>query len=207
MPSQTFLNLPTEKRDRILQAAIKEFGQRGVNEANLSNIVKDAEIARGSLYQYFPTKDDLYVYVFETLREQRALHTEPAYELYKKDTFLNFFETFYLLDSEYLLANPSHINLGIQLYSQTHGVARGLIQRQQTKYKETFLIAIEFDKERDHIDKTVDSSILADLCVHFVTDIFIFQSVNNQLSMANIKQQIRETLAIIERGILPQSRA
>lgn len=201
MPSATFTNLPEEKQERILQAAIKEFGMRNVQEANLSNIVKDAGIARGSLYQYFPTKDDLYVYVFDTLRARRAEYVKPAYDLYKKESFLRFFEAFYLRDSEYLMQNPSHIAIGQQLYSNTHGVSRGLVQRLQTRYKETFIIAIEYDKERGIIDPQTDTSALADLCVHFVTDVFIFQSINTQLSMMNIREHIQKTLYIIENGI------
>lgn len=201
MPSATFTNLSAEKQDRILQAAIKEFGMRNVQEANLSNIVKDAGIARGSLYQYFPTKEDLYIYVFDTLRAERAEYVKPAYALYKKAPFLRFFEAFYLRDSEYLMQNPSHIALGQQLYSNAHGVSRGLIQRLQSAYKETFIIGIEYDKERGEIDRSVDTSALADLCVHFVTDIFIFQSINIQLSMSNIRDHSQRTLYIIENGI------
>ncbi len=176
MPTPTFLNLPAEKQERILQAAIKEFGERNVQEANLSNIVKGAGIPRGSLYQYFSTKDDLYVYVFDTLRAHRFQYVEPAFKLYKKEPFLRFFEEFYVLDSEYLMQHPAHIALGQQLYSNAHGVSRGLIQRLQSRYKDIFIIGIDFDQERGEISLEVDASILADLCVQFVTDIFIFQS-------------------------------
>ncbi|MDR2179552.1 MAG: TetR/AcrR family transcriptional regulator [Synergistaceae bacterium] len=204
MPTQTFYNLPVEKQERILQAAIEEFGQRNVQEANLANIVSAANISRGSLYQYFPNKEDMYVYVFDTLRARRAEYVKPAFSLYKKEPFLRFFEAFYLRDSEFLLRNPSHIELGKQLYSHAHGVSRGLIRRVQNQYKESFLLAIEFDKERGIISARIDSSILADLCVHFVTDIFIFQSVESQLSISNIKEHARQTLYILKNGIDPR---
>ncbi|MDR3050784.1 MAG: TetR/AcrR family transcriptional regulator [Oscillospiraceae bacterium] len=202
MPSATFHNLPPEKQERVLQAAIKEFGLRNVQEANLSNIVKEAGIARGSIYQYFTSKEDLYVYVFDTLRAHRAEHVQPAFQLYKKAPFLTFFEAFYLRDSEYLIQHPAHIALGQQLYSNALGVSRGLIQRLQNHYKEIFLIGIDFDKERGEISQDIDTSSLADLCVHFVTDIFIFQSVYSQLSMRNIHDHCHKTLHIIANGIL-----
>ncbi|MDR1622179.1 MAG: TetR/AcrR family transcriptional regulator [Synergistaceae bacterium] len=204
MPTQTFYNLPVEKQERILQAAIEEFGKRNVQEANLANIVSGANISRGSLYQYFPNKEDMYIYIFDTLRARRAEYVKPAFLLYKKEPFLKFFEAFYLRDSEFLLRNPRHIELGKQMYSHAHGVSRNLIQRVQSKYKEIFLLAIEFDKERDLISSQVDSSALADLCVHFVTDIFIFQSVISQLSIANIEQHARQTLYILQNGISPR---
>jgi AcrR family transcriptional regulator len=204
MPTQTFYNLSIEKQERILQAAIKEFGQRNVHEANLANIVSAANISRGSLYQYFSNKEDMYIYIFDTLRARRAEYVKPAFSLYKKEPFLSFFEAFYLRDSEFLLRNPSHIDLGKQLYSHARGVSRSLIHRIQSHYKETFLLAIEFDKERDIISPHVDSSTLADLCVHFVTDIFIFQNVISQLSMSNIKQHTRQTLYILQNGTQPR---
>jgi AcrR family transcriptional regulator len=204
MPTQTFYNLPAEKQERILQAAIKEFGQRNVQEANLANIVSAANISRGSLYQYFLNKEDMYVYIFDTLRARRSEYVKPAFSLYKKEPFLKFFAAFYLRDSEFLLRHPSHIELGKQLYSHAHGVSRGLIQRVQSRYKETFLLAIEFDKERGLISSQVDSSALADLCVHFVTDIFIFQSVMSHLSMSNIEEHAYQILYILTNGITPK---
>jgi AcrR family transcriptional regulator len=204
MPTATFNKLPAEKQDRVLQASVKEFGMRNVREANLSNIVKDAGIARGSMYQYFVNKDDLYVYVYDTLRQKRAEHAKPAFDSYKKEPFLRFFEAFHLLNIEYLMQNPSHIALGQQLYSSTHGVSRRLISHFQNQYKETFIIAIEYDKERGFINRDANTSALADLCVHLATDVFIFQSINTQLSMPNIRKHLQNTLELIENGVKPQ---
>jgi len=205
MPNPTFNNLPEEKKERILNAAIKEFGLRNVREGNLSNIVKDAKIARGSIYQYFPSKEDLYIYVFDTLRAQRAEYVRPAYDLYKKAPFLTFFQEFYLRDSEFLLMHPDHIELGKQLYGCSHPVSQGLIRQLQNRYRDLFLIGIEYDKDRGIIDMDVDSTILADLCVHFVTDIFIFQSVYTQLTMQNIRHHCEQTLYLLAHGTLPRA--
>lgn len=65
MPTRTFLNLPKEKRLRILRAAKKEFSRVPLEKAVIANIVKDADIPRGSFYQYFYDIDDLFVYVLE----------------------------------------------------------------------------------------------------------------------------------------------
>jgi AcrR family transcriptional regulator len=204
MPTQTFNNLSEDKKNRILQAAINEFSQRNVKEAYLSNIVSDAKISRGSLYQYFLNREDLYTYVFDKLRFERSEYVKPAFKLYKDKPFIRFFEEFYLLDSEFLLMHPSHIELGKHLYGHAHGVSRRLIQSIQTKYKEIFLIAIAYDKDRGIISNEIDTGSLADLCVHFVTDIFIFQSVMHQLTISNIKTYTKNMLTIIRKGIEPK---
>jgi len=204
MPTPTFNHLPEDKKERILNAAVKEFGLRNVLDANLSSIVKDAKIARGSIYQYFTTKEDLYIYVFDTLRGRRSEYVKPALELYKNAPFLEFFKTFYLRDSEFLLMNPAHIELGKQLYGCSSPISQGLIRQIQNKYKEMFLIGIEYDKYRGIIDQNVDSGVLTDLCVHFVTDIFIFQSIYTQLSLANIRQNSEQVVYLLENGTKPK---
>lgn len=65
MPSSTFLNLPKEKRVRILRAAKKEFSRVPVDKAVIANIVKDAKIPRGSFYQYFNDVNDLFYYLID----------------------------------------------------------------------------------------------------------------------------------------------
>lgn len=62
MPTNTFFNLPAEKKHKILKAANKEFARVPLEQASIKNIVEDAEIARGSFYQYFENKQDLFEY-------------------------------------------------------------------------------------------------------------------------------------------------
>jgi len=205
MPSATFNNLSEDKRLRILNAAAKEFAERGVVTANLANIVKDAKIARGSIYSYFSTKEELYVYLFDTLRAQRAEYVQPAFALYRKAPFIDFFSEFYLRDCEYLMAHPIHVEMGKQLYCGKDNTSLGLIRRQQKRYRDWFIVAIEADKDRGLIDQSVSGSVLTDLCVHFVTDVFIFQNIFDELSMENLRQHCDETMRIIREGIRPRA--
>ncbi|MFV0561082.1 MAG: TetR/AcrR family transcriptional regulator [Enterococcus sp.] len=67
MPKKTFLHLSEEKRKRIMKAAKKEFARVPLNDASIAQIIKDAEIPRGSFYQYFEDKEDLYFYCIKSL--------------------------------------------------------------------------------------------------------------------------------------------
>lgn len=64
-PKPTFLNLSEEKRRRIVQAALSEFAEKGYSKASVNAIVKATGIAKGSLYQYFHSKEQLFLYLFE----------------------------------------------------------------------------------------------------------------------------------------------
>lgn len=69
MPTKTFLNLPKEKRLKILRGAKKEFARVSVDRAVIANIAKESGIPRGSFYQYFFSVSDLYMYLIEYLYE------------------------------------------------------------------------------------------------------------------------------------------
>ena len=69
MPKELFLKIDEEKRNRIYQAAFQEFSNNKFNEASINQIVKNADIPRGSFYQYFEDKQDIYFYILDTILE------------------------------------------------------------------------------------------------------------------------------------------
>lgn len=69
MCSETFLRLPEEKRTRFLNAAWDEFIRVPFAEASINKIVLRAHIPRGSFYQYFADKEDLFFYLLSGLLE------------------------------------------------------------------------------------------------------------------------------------------
>ena len=44
MPSSTFLNLPAEKQEKLLEAATREFSHRPFNEASINQIIKELSL-------------------------------------------------------------------------------------------------------------------------------------------------------------------
>ena len=72
MPKQTFFNLPEEKRDLIVDLAIEEFSGHDYDLASVSRIVSKANIAKGSFYQYFEDKQDLYFYLLDLASHEKT---------------------------------------------------------------------------------------------------------------------------------------
>ena len=74
MPKQTFFNLPEEKRERFITAAIDEFADNDYENASVSRLCKQVGIAKGSFYQYFADKKELLYYLIELgLQEKQTL--------------------------------------------------------------------------------------------------------------------------------------
>jgi len=61
----TFGKLPPEKQERVLDAAIEEFSRWGYDKASINRMVGRLGIAKGSIFQYFGSKKNLYFHIFE----------------------------------------------------------------------------------------------------------------------------------------------
>lgn len=69
MPSDTFFRLPAEKRQRLIDAAWDEFTQTRFADVSINKIIQNARIPRGSFYQYFEDKTDLFSYLVRPLQK------------------------------------------------------------------------------------------------------------------------------------------
>jgi len=80
MPTSTFLALASERRERLVSEAITEFSEHSYGEASLSRIARRSGIAKGSFYQYFDDKLDLYRWLVteEAPRKKRDFIGETA---------------------------------------------------------------------------------------------------------------------------------
>lgn len=62
---ERFANLERAKKERIINAALKEFADQGYEQASTNKIVKKAGIGKGMLFYYFNSKRELFLYLVE----------------------------------------------------------------------------------------------------------------------------------------------
>ncbi len=72
----------SDKRARILDAAIKVFAERGFHTATVAEIARAAGVADGTIYLYFKGKDDLLLRLFD--EKMTELLAEAKSELNKE---------------------------------------------------------------------------------------------------------------------------
>ena len=68
MPTETFFRLNQPKQERIMNAVKDEITRSSYEDFSIGNVVKESGISRGSFYQYFHSKDDIYRYLLEEYR-------------------------------------------------------------------------------------------------------------------------------------------
>lgn len=89
MPKETFFNLPEEKRRKIIETATREFAVKGYQGCSIQTIADESDVAKGSMYQYFENKKELFFYILDLAGQKKA---EVIAEIMKDKSNLPFFE-------------------------------------------------------------------------------------------------------------------
>lgn len=67
---ESFDNLEEDKKQKIINAGFKIFGENGFKKASVDEIVKEANISKGSLFYYFESKKNFFLYLYQYSGEQ-----------------------------------------------------------------------------------------------------------------------------------------
>jgi TetR/AcrR family transcriptional regulator, fatty acid metabolism regulator protein len=94
------------KRQTIIQAAIEVFGKNSFQNSNISEIAQRANVAEGTIYQYFKNKEDLFFSIpVEKTKEfcrELDLHLEGISGAFNKiKKFIWYYLYFFRMNPEY----------------------------------------------------------------------------------------------------------
>jgi len=87
MPSNLFFELNDEKKQNILDISRIEFVENGYELASTNRIIKAAKIAKGSLFKYFNSKEELYLDIIDISINNMIRDTSNEYANLPDDLF------------------------------------------------------------------------------------------------------------------------
>lgn len=93
----------------ILKAAEAVFAKQGYFHTRMDDIAEAAELAKGTLYYYFKSKDEIYVHLLE--RETRKVHEEIQRRITGRETFLEILEMWIEFYLEYFENNQGFLRM------------------------------------------------------------------------------------------------
>ena len=126
-----------EKRKLLIEAAKKEFLEKGYNKASLRNICANAGMTTGALYFFFGNKEDLYESI-----------VNPPIEELKRMIIEHYKE-----DSEFL-ANQNSLDMG----NIDHSDIAEMIVKHIYKNYDSFILLLSGSKE-DALEKEIDEFV------------------------------------------------
>ena len=85
----------SDKKELILEAALKVFSEKGFHNAKVEEIAATAGIGKGTVYEYFRSKKDLFQEIFLTFMEKnmQLIKKEISANLQPKDALIRILET------------------------------------------------------------------------------------------------------------------
>lgn len=119
LPKKTFFNLPEDKRQRIIEAAIDEFAKYPYDKASINRIVENSGIAKGSFYQYFEDKKDLYKYILELAGEEKEKYISQLLKVKKELDFFEMIRQMYIAGVKFSKDNPKFAEIANHFIKST----------------------------------------------------------------------------------------
>jgi AcrR family transcriptional regulator len=161
MPKQTFLNLPEEKRKAFIGIALDEFANNDYHTASVSKIVAKAGIAKGSVYQYFEDKQDLFMYLLDFANQEMMgviQQTPPPHP------DADFFETLRWQMSVAVQASlkyPIHSKLARRAYTSPLPFRDEILEKAKKLREEHFQALVARAQAAGHLDPKLDPAVVS----------------------------------------------
>lgn len=166
MPRSTFFNLPRSKREKIIEVAIDEFADSGYATARVNEIVRKASIAKGSFYQYFQDKKDLFGYILELIYEKKMAALSDIMARENSDVF-QIMRAIAQASIELAEKNPKLSRISDRLFAEP-ALLKEILQEYRPSSDEFFENLIRQGLEKGDIAPWIEPSLAGKLISSFV---------------------------------------
>lgn len=192
MPKKTFFNLPEEKRRNIIDIALEEFAANGYSKTSINSIVSRADIAKGSVYQYFNDKKDFYLYLVKYVKDLYVEHRlSEVGDIYSQPMRISL-KRIILFFRIFIDRYPNEVRFYFALVGDTsipfdEDIAR-IMTDPSLKYVRDI---IETGKARGELRRDIDENLLAFELVALITS---FQQISVNPAMAGLYGMINDDI-------------
>jgi AcrR family transcriptional regulator len=203
LPKTTFFNLPKEKQNRIFKAILEEFSNHSYNEVTLSNIIRKANIPRGSLYQYFNNKEDLYTYIFTVISKQKIKYLSKDIQNQNNLPFIELFRKLMEGGIRFAIENPQYIKFYKRFVSEKENDIYKKIMGDTNKISRSYYKTyIQNDKKQGRIRKEIDTDFLVDIIIDITTGFSLISfGKTEDLNYETLLHKTDQFLLILKKGI------
>ena len=162
MPKETFFNLSPDKRERIEASAINEFREYYFDASSINRIVDAAGIAKGSFYQYFEDKKDLYKHIMNIIIQKKLEYMTPTLMNPTGLDIFSLLREMYVSGLSFAASNPELLEISNKLLSDpNHDLYKEIIEENKVKSDQVFHLMLRMAEERGEIRSGLDLSLVA----------------------------------------------
>jgi AcrR family transcriptional regulator len=201
MPTQTFYNLPADKQNRIIDATLDELGLHTYEHINIQNIIKDAKIPRGSFYQYFKDKDDLFAFFYDYTAKIKFKYWGELFSPTLDIPFLKRLKAIYLKGYEFSIDYPKMVKIGARI-SESQALRNDQNYRKAAEMGvDLYEGFIKTDQAKGIIREDIDSRLLATFITEFIQKVTLDELLKETFDLKIIEKKVNQLIDIIGKGI------
>ena len=205
LPKKTFFNLSDGKRQRLMSAAYDEFSKMPLEEVSINVIIQQSDISRGSFYQYFEDKEDLYFYCLDLLKKDQNEGISNCFVQANGDVIEGLRLTFKFLYHYYVHSDYKQFYHHF-FVNMSYRRSRNIFEK-ETEDKQSKDLVCRYKHLVDHIDQSSLSFSGGEELYEFVQ--YIFQMIHWTLSKVFLQslseeeafRMINNRLSWLENGI------
>jgi len=198
MPKQTFYNLEKDKKDRLIEACFEEFSLYTFTDASINRIIKNADISRGSFYQYFENKEDCYMEVLSMIAQEKYLLFKDIVQMESHsvfDDYLNMLKQVRV----WMEAQPRYYKIGMNMQRDNSDFVRK-INEKNPSLQDYFHQLIRRDQDRGIIRKDIDPALLTEVLTSTSQKILLEHFENKEYELMIEKSE--EIIHLIQYGTI-----
>jgi AcrR family transcriptional regulator len=218
MPKPTFDQILPEKRERTLQAAASLFAEQGFHRTDVAQIAALAGVAKGSLYNYFDSKEDLYLHVCKdgVERSRQAVYEEMGenWDIFQQ------VEHIFRKGTSFALEHPEYIRMYLNVSSAGMEGFADQLSLEVEKYtadhlKKAINKGIEKGIVRSDLNVPLAAFLINSLYIMFLVSLISrhfqvrmkeYLQIEEDLNIENIEHHLTSIIKLIHRFLRPAGR-
>lgn len=200
MIKDTFTHLPLEKKEKILYAAHSCFAKQGLDVTTVRDIVKAADIPRGSFYQYFDEVVDVFDACVTDMAEKKLQYMEGLLALSGQIPFIELYEKIMIQGIEFAYDYKVQALSVAQLFHSQNPSVQKLRSTMRSQGLSMFHTLIETDQSAGFMSPYIDPHVLAKVLYGF-NERELIVWFEDGATKPHLIEEAMQFLTIIKQGI------
>lgn len=203
MPKDTFFNLPPDKRAKILEVAIDAFSQEHFEKVSVNQIVANSGISKGSFYQYFEDKTDLYKHIIQRIIEKKMDYITPVMANPFEHKFIDVVRDMNLSGIRFAKENPKFTAIGNFLLKDIKKpFYKEIINQNQGQAHDVYAMLLKHAIARGEVREDIDVDFTARIIFKMSSEVILEEiDLNSEKWMDNVIELLDKFMTLIENAI------
>jgi AcrR family transcriptional regulator len=203
VPKDTFFNLSEEKRTLICDVARDEFAEYTFDQASINRIVAKSGIAKGSFYQYFEDKSDLFSYLVQLGAQEKIKYVSPIMHKAGEQDIFTLLGEMFIAGIQFVKEHPKYDAISTKLLADKSApIYQKTVADSISTASEFYEMLLENAIVRGEVRRDIDVKFFAHLITSMSTSIIEYYTeyLSHELD-GSIMETVNKFIDFIRNGI------